>query len=228
VSFVDPQTALDEALDFAVQGRYEEALQRHVWLHQHADREWHWGEWYSSTHSWAILGEMYPPARQALIDIRDQTAATVRAGDWSWRLFDEVAIINEHLREESATAGLFLDLHRADPNRAGQFYKYAEAGLVARGLYAVCAAHLPDPLSRFEELRAVFRRLLSRVAEIYPPDKLGRFRWVAERQLAKEIGRLLTILIAVGRVDETEQVRAFALAETESTAAREAIARAGH
>jgi hypothetical protein len=227
VSFIDPQTALVEALEFAVEGRYEEALQRHLWIHHHTDRESYWGEWLSSMHAWAILGEMYPPARQALIDIRDQMAATVRAGDWSWKPFYEVAVINERLGEEGETAGLFLDLHQADANRAGQFYRYAEAGLVTRGLYAVCGAHLPDPSSRFEELRAELRRMLTHAAGSLPPDQIGSFRWVAERRLAKKVGRLLTILTAVGRAEEAEHVRASALAEMETAEAQEAIARAG-
>ena len=152
-------------------------------------------------------------------------AATIRAGDKS--LFYEVSVINEYLGEEGETADLFLDLHRADPLRTGQFYRYAEAGLVARGQYAACAAHLPDPSSRFEELAPDMRRSLSNAAGSLPPDQVGTFQWVVERRLVKEVGRLLTILIAVGRADEAERVRASALAELESAEARESIELAG-
>jgi hypothetical protein len=229
VSFNDPQTVLDEARELADQGRYEEALQRHIWFHQHAlahDRAWYGVRLSFALSNWVQLGTQYPPARQALIDIRDRTAAVARAGDWSRELFHDVTAINEYLGEPGETGALFLDLHRVDPSRAERFYRDAEAGLVARGLYAVCAAHLPDPLRRLDELRANRRGMLSAVG--LPTDHAGGFRRLVEQQFAEEVGRLLVILTAVGEIDEAEQVRASALAETESADAREAIARAGH
>jgi hypothetical protein len=227
MSVVDPQTALNEARELTAQGRYEEALQRHVWFHEHAlehDQAWYAVRLSFALSDWVRLGEKYPPARQALVEIRDRTAAMIRAGNWS-REFHDVAAINEYLGEEGETGALFVDLHRADPSRAEQFYRHAEAGLVARGLYAVCAAHLPDSLRRFEELRANRRSLLSHTVGL--PDHADGLRGVVERRFAKEVGRLLTILTAVGRADEAEQVRAAALAETQYADAREAIARAG-
>ncbi len=229
VSFVDPQTVLDEARELADQGRYEEALQRRVWFHQHAlehDCAWYGVRLSFALSDWVRLGEQYPPARQALVDIRDRTAAKARAGDWSRELFHDVAAINGFLGDEGETAGLFLDLHRADPTRAGRVYRDAETGLVARGLYAVCAAHLPDALGRLEELQVGRRDSLSHTVG-FPADEARRYRDVVERRFAEKVGRLLEILAAVGRADEGEQVRASALAETECADAREAIMRAG-
>src|SRR4051794_19367514 len=104
MSFVDPGVVLDEARELADQGRYGEALQRHVWFHQHAlehDLAFHGVRLSFALSDWVRLGEQSPPARRALVDIRDRTAAQARAGDWSPKPYHEpfhdVVAINHYL-----------------------------------------------------------------------------------------------------------------------------------
>ena len=140
MSFTDPRTVLTEARELAGRGQYQEALERHVWFHEHAlDRDDNLcGVRLSYALSdWVQLGDVYPPARDALVETRNRAAAALKSGDWSQERFHDVARINQQLGAEEETASLFLDLHQSDPVKASPFYSDAEPGLLARGLHAV-------------------------------------------------------------------------------------------
>src|SRR5262245_62591983 len=90
----DPQQVLEEARDLAAQGRYEEALQKHLWFHENAlkyDPDLSAVRLSFALGYWVELGEEYPKAREALVAIRDRGDQALRAGDRSFELFHEVA-----------------------------------------------------------------------------------------------------------------------------------------
>jgi hypothetical protein len=225
----DPTRVLTEARELALAGRYEEALGRHQWYHDHAleHEPAQCGVRLSfALRYWADLGEVYPPARDALVAVRDRDAAAVRAGDWSRELFGDVASIDRYLGEEAHAGDLFLALHRCDPLRAGPFYEEAEPGLVALREYAVCSHHVPDPAARLGEM-AERRRDMLREADDQPEDEGAVFREVVEAGFAEEAGRLIEILAGAGRRAEAERIRELALDETENEAGRAALSGAG-
>src|SRR4051812_30542503 len=100
MSDVDPRQVLAEARELARQGRHQEALERHVWFHEHALElvPALAGVRVSFALSdWARLAAAYPPARQALADARDRAAEAMLAGCGRRALFAEVAALNRHL-----------------------------------------------------------------------------------------------------------------------------------
>ncbi|MEQ1850815.1 MAG: serine/threonine-protein kinase [Chthoniobacteraceae bacterium] len=104
-------------------GRYEEALQRHLWLHHHALEiapslfGLRMSFWLSD---WAELAHRFPKAKQALIEIRDQKSHELEAGRGDFGLFIEVDRINSCIREDAATLALFKQIEQADPELAKQ------------------------------------------------------------------------------------------------------------
>jgi hypothetical protein len=225
VAEIDPQVVLAEARDLARQGRFEQALEKHVWFHDHALEHCPAiaGVRLSfALSAWVRLGDQYPPARQALGAIRNRKAAAMRAGDWSWDLFCDVAAINDYLKEESETGALFLDLYRAAPAQAERFYGKAEAGLVALREFGVCSSYILDAEARFRELQARRRHMLPH-ADRLSEDHASRFREMVEARFTDEAIRLLEILTAAGRTADTERVRSLAVGETESMSARAEI-----
>src|SRR5262249_45924751 len=97
---------LDEAKLLSEQGKYEEALQKHIWLHDHVleQQPAYYGVRLSFALSeWMELGKKYPKALEALKDIRDKKTARLVAGEQDVNLFDDVQSINEHLDEPAAT-----------------------------------------------------------------------------------------------------------------------------
>jgi hypothetical protein len=214
----DPQVVLDQARDFARQGRYEEALRAHAWFHDHAleHDEAQYGVRLSfALADWVELGKKHPPALEALRRVRDGKEAAVRAGDTSFDLFHDVVAINECLGQARRTALLFLGLPPAEPELDARRYDLAEEALVSAGAYQACSARIPDPAARFEAIRAARRSDLGLAA--------GRARRVAdqERQYAewqfdKDTERVVAILEGAGRAEEAARVSALAQAEREA------------
>jgi Signal peptidase, peptidase S26 len=104
-------------------GRYDEALQRHLWLHHHGVEiapslfGLRMSFWLSD---WAELAHRFPKAKQALIEIRDQKSRELGAGRGDFGLFIEVDRINSSIHDDSATLFLSKQIEQADPELANQ------------------------------------------------------------------------------------------------------------
>jgi hypothetical protein len=204
VSAVDPETVLTEAEQLARQGRYPEALEKHVWFHEHVlgiDASYSGVRLSFALRSWVELGKRFPPAREALAAIRDRDARAIRAGEWSPNRFSDVAAINRYLGEPGETAALFVTLHRDNPGLARECYTRAEESLAAAGEYEVCAAYIPDPTARFAEVLQHYRPLLLGAVRLGEAHT-ARMLEMVERTFAEEAGRLIAILSGVGRAAE--------------------------
>jgi len=155
----DMQKVLPEAKDLMNQGRYEEALQRHIWYHNHA-LEYDQGQTgvrlSFALSDWVELGRRYPRAKQALIEIRDQDTRALMEGKGYVNLFSDVSAINRELQDEDATYTLFKTIREKDPKLAQQCYYWIESLLVAKGEYQWCFDHMGDPQFRFDSIRRSF------------------------------------------------------------------------
>src|SRR5262245_16874293 len=130
---VDPNAVLHEAADLAGQGRYEEALARHLWFHHHAleVEEALYGVRLSYALSdWVELGMVYPPALQELRAVRDAKERALSEGAGSRELFHDVVAINDHLGEAARTVELFRLMDRDFRELASECYRVAEPALV--------------------------------------------------------------------------------------------------
>jgi serine/threonine protein kinase len=191
-----------EANDFANNGRYAEALQRHIWYHNHA-LEYDQAQsgvrlsfWLAD---WTELGRRYPRAWQALIEVRDEkTRKLVEGGGYS-QLFSDVVSINGYLQDEEASYALFKTIQKRDPSLAQQCYFYVESLLVKKAIqkrdpslvqqcyfyvesllvkkgdYKLCMRYMGDPQRRFESNRSAWeleKRMHQRQANLPVPTNM--------------------------------------------------------
>src|SRR4051812_9051491 len=102
----DPHKVLNEALTLTKQGKYEEALQKHLWFHENAlkhDKALAAVRLSFALSDWVELGKKYPKARKALVAIRDKNTKSVSEGKGNFDLFMEIAAINRYLNERAKT-----------------------------------------------------------------------------------------------------------------------------
>lgn len=216
----DARGALNDARSFAQQGRYEEALQKHLWFHENAlkyEPSMTGVRLSYALSDWIRLGEKYPKARTALIEIRDRDRTTIAGGRGSFALFMDVAGINRALKEEPKTVALFKTMHLKYPELAKKCYHVAEPYLAAEHEYPICSAYIPDPLQRFERIHQM-RTMHLDFAKKGNPQMAD----YADKSFADETCRLIEILAGVGRKEEAEKVRKQALAVHEDPRIREA------
>ncbi len=225
----NPLDVLRETAELFREGKYAESLERHLWLFHHSLE---YKPAFASARisfvfgSWAELAQCYPPAREALVELRDRNVEAVLAGDTSFSRFQELAAMNQFLPDEAVTGRVFMALRHSHPEIADRRYDLAEKGLVACREYEVCSSYIPDANARFRWIRSTRQFLLDSNPDPNP-EGADKYREVVDARFADDILLLIEILLAVGRMTEAEHVRERALVETQSEAARMRIRDAG-
>jgi hypothetical protein len=209
--FRELQHSLREARSLTAQARYDATLEKYLWLYRHAHE---YNEAFPGVHfvlsAWVGLGEKYPPARDALLSVRNESIAAFENGQGSFKLFMDVSAINAYLHDDAQTVELFKLLHRTDPELARQCYAVTERNLVVKGEWAICNSYLTDLEGRLEAVRQS-RHLTLEIAEKNealdsPQESLKAF---ANCQFEDETSRLITILEGMGRLTDADRVREF-------------------
>jgi hypothetical protein len=210
-----PTQVLREAQELARQGKYEEALQKHLWYHEHAlekDPAQTGVRLSFALMDWINLGRKYPKAMKALMEVRDRDEKAVRDGRGGVQQFDDVAAINRRLAERARTVELFKFLREKRPDLAGECYRDVEEDLVDKSEYRLCSEYLKDPLGRLAKLTDgidVEKKRESKDKKKTPKE--AQMEQIFERMFLDEINRMLKILSASGRSAEAEQVYAKAV-----------------
>ena len=220
----DPQVVLDEARELAGRGKFEEALQRYVWFHENAVRvQPSMGAVRRSfaLAGWAELGEKYPKAREALVAVRDQDVATLRAGKGTVDSFADALSISNYLDETPVALDLFKQIDAEKPKLASRCYIYAEEALAAAKEYALCSKYITDPAGKFRLNIQVYRMTVER-----EKTQDERFPRTAAARFAESACRLIGILVAAGRKPEALEVQRQALEVRDDPRIRGAVAAA--
>lgn len=217
----DLQKVLNEAQTLASQGKYEEALEKHLWFHENAlkhDPAMSGVRRSFALSYWVELGHKYPKAREALVAIRDKNTEAIREGRGFVDLFHDVASINGYLEEEEKTVELFKTLDEKHHRLAERCYIVAEKDLAARREYTLCASYIPDASERFDRIKEMRERQLSMAK-----DERLRMKEYAEKSFVEVTCRLIEILVGAGRKEDAESVRERALAMRDDRKLRDAI-----
>ena len=216
----DLQKILGDAKDFMSKGAYEEALQRHIWYHNHALE-------IDSAHSavrlsfalsdWMELARRYPKAKQALVEIRDNKTRAIAEGRGYSEMVQEVQAINHELQDDDATYALFKTIREKDPKLAGQSYFYLETLLVSKGEYQWCLSHMGEPQRRFDLIRQGFDMSWS------PPDASAMIKKSAEDRFVGQTCQLIEILVATDHKADAEGIRDQAVAVLDDPRLKSAV-----
>jgi hypothetical protein len=221
----DVDAVVSEAKKLAEEGRYEEALQRHIWYHNHALE---FGSGQTGVRlsfrlsEWIELSRRYPKAREALVEIRDRKTTEILEDRGSFELFMDVASINGYLQEKEATYMLFTALHKQDPVMARRCYPLARELLMKKGEYELCSRVIGDAqseLARLRQSREQFEKMRSRQVSVGP----GVSRNYYDERFIKESCHLIEVLIGTARKAEAEQIREQALEVLDDPQLRSAV-----
>src|SRR5437016_1020215 len=106
----DPQKAREFAIAYRKEGKYEEALEMHEWFHFNAlsIRPSLYGVRLSFALSeWMELAEIYPKAKERLLEIRSDETTKIKNGTWQFQDFHDVREISRKLKDERVSVELF-------------------------------------------------------------------------------------------------------------------------
>lgn len=133
----------------AIQGReYQRALDQLVWFHNHAldeDIALRGVRLSFALADWIELGSMYPKALQVLRSIRNDKTSTLLSGKGSRQAFIDVSAINEYLKDEAATYGLFVQIKGGNADLAHACSQLALPSIVNAGDFALAKEIYGNP-----------------------------------------------------------------------------------
>jgi hypothetical protein len=234
-----------EATALASTGQYEQALQRHLWYHNHAleyNRKERGVRLSFVLSDWVELGRKYPKAKQALLEVRDDDTRKLVEGRGSVQLFRDVAAINRAYGNEDATYALFKTVRQQDPALANRCYDTVEDVLVKNGEYALCLSCLGDYQARFASIREEWQR--GRAWEEKASKYLVSFSFGAQngphpppmpklgsptpkyydKHFIEESRQLIEILVGAGHKAEAGKLQEQALAALDDERLKSAVA----
>ncbi len=216
----DFQRVLNEARSLAGQGKYEEALRKHLWFHENSKNAPGMGGVRLSfaLADWIKLGEKYPKAREALVGVRDDDLRAFEAGRGTFELFHDLASIDRYLDERAKTIALFKEIRIKKPELAALCYLVAEEDLASAREYAICGEFIADATARLDQM-ASNREMQAKFALKGQP----RMEKMADQAFVKSVRRLVEILVGAGRKPEAEDVRTRALVVLDNPSIRSAV-----
>lgn len=206
------------------EARYEEALRELQWFHEHAleDTPGMYGVRLSyALIEWADLGQLYPPARTALEELRERKTALLLAGQGNRHLFTDVRAIHDAMGEQERTHALFVELDKIAPDLAQSCANQALTAIIAAGDYALAERLLPEP-------ERVVRRHARLLNEGFADRR--RMRFTRAPLVATHINicvdnvrEVLTVLENRGRMREAARLRTLAADLIPATTIRRAV-----
>jgi len=214
---------LDDAKRFSNEGKFERALQKHIWLHDHVleDRPGYRGVRLSfALAEWVELGKKYPKALEALKDIRNKKTTRLLDGERQRDLFNDVESINDYLGESKATVELFKKIEAAQPEFATSIYDLADEALVEAGEFALAKKYLGDPAARLSTAQRNFERGIQH-SKTSPMGEASQRAF--EGIFTDEILRIIAVLNNTGARDQARQIQSAALNVLDNPAIRGAI-----
>jgi tetratricopeptide (TPR) repeat protein len=201
----DPSAILREAEADTRAGRYEEALAKHLWYHEHAE-EFDPGQ--SGVRvsfalgDWRRLADQYPPAMKALVAAREVARKQVLATGDAYEPFSDFAALSRELGKEQEIVDLFRELDEKRPDDvAAKAFKTATPALVRAKEYELLGKYV-EPQRDFD-MAVRLLGLNNKFASKHPDPMIARH---SERTFSRDVCTLVATLVVNNRADEAELV----------------------
>jgi hypothetical protein len=183
-----------------------------LWFHHHAleeNRALAGVRLSYALHYWLDLGKAYPPAQQALLDLREQTAQRLLQGEGKRALFHDVAAIDDRLGQVCATYELYLALAERFPALAAECASLALPAIVASKDYLLAHQIRSDPEARIRTSARVLRHDIHDI-------KHRRFtrapqRWASIKSYTESARRDVEITAGIGERGKARRLAALAV-----------------
>jgi hypothetical protein len=155
----DMQKYLSYTRVLVEKGKYQEALERVLWFHDHAlehDEAMYGVRLSYALNDWLELGKVYPPAATALVATRDQSAKSLREGKGDKALFHDVAALNRTLEQPRETLRLFEYLSENHPAKAVECWDLAKETVLAEKRYDLAKKYAGNAVREFAKSKERF------------------------------------------------------------------------
>lgn len=203
---VDPSEILREAIAHRKKGEYEAALEKHIWLHDHAleiDSAYSGVRLSYNLMEWASLGKKHPSSKAALIEQSEVAKATVKNGVGpAFNAFHDFSSICSYLEIPEGPVALFEWLDINAPEKATKVFSLAFPDLLEAREYSLIGKYLDVP-KRGQQIRKLFEINMQHAEAPELGNDMVEF---AEQGYTYSIGALVAVLVNLDRKPEAEKI----------------------
>ncbi|QNN24999.1 hypothetical protein HED60_22885 [Planctomycetales bacterium ZRK34] len=204
------QQILDEAREDAQAKRYDTALAKHVWFHEHIleyEPSMYGVRLSYALSDWHRLAEAYPPAMVKLKATRDATAERVRQKA-DHRAFHDLVSINDTLGEQAKTVELYREILEKDEAAARRLHNLAQRALIRAKDYQLALRYVDPPKAYVSMVRS-----FQMDREMAKNPRFGQSMLeYAEQAFTHDVSTLVALLVVNDRAEEAEKIAARAKA----------------
>ena len=205
----DMQAYLNETQELVRQQHYAEALERFVWFHNHAlERNPAMvGVRLSFALSyWKNLGDVYPPAKQAMVDMRDRKTRQLQENRGNAALFQDVAELNRTLGEDAKTVRLFQEIDKTSPALAAECWWFARQAVFKEKQYDLAKKYVKSPLQDYDAAKANHDLEIATQTRFGGPQ-LQHLKQMADDRFVEECLRLMELATFIGDKEAVQEIR---------------------
>ena len=200
----DPSVILNEAKADANSGKHEVALAKLIWYHENATKLQPSQSGVRRSFAlaqWLELGEVYPPALEKLVEIRDKTEEKIRDEKQirvRFEDFHDFTALNDTLRQEERTVEAFKWVSEKNEDDAQRVYGISEAALIRHKEYELCGRFI-DPEADVERIGESYTSGLTL------SKRFGKSHQdYVDRKVVNEAAILVAILVKNDRIPEAK------------------------
>jgi hypothetical protein len=162
------QTYLSETQKMVRKGNYKEALERYIWFHEHVlehDSAMKGVRLSFALSYWKNLAEVYPPAMEAMKEMRDKKTWQITVQGEPPGFVADVVAFNMTLGENSKSIELFQLIEQKYPSLAKESWRLLAGDLFNFKQYNIIQKYLDSPVSEYIRVESEYGEMLKDLGE---------------------------------------------------------------
>lgn len=212
----DGKDAFDALVQLAKAGKYQEALDKHIWFHD-ASREFSGMGGVRLSYAldmWKDLGEKFPPAMESLTSLRDRYKEQLLIGKGTFSTFHDFSAINRVLNNSDDTLNVFEKIHNKYPTQAQSYYPVVEDKIIEKKRYDICSVYIIDPIEKYNQIQHLHETMQSFEMDIED---------YAKERFVQSVCQLIEVMVAQEKLDIATVIQKKALDYFEDDAIKNSI-----
>ncbi len=205
-------------------GKYQEALERHIWFHEHAVEKEPAMVGVRGSFAladWKALATVYPPALTELRATRDRAVNQIKSDGGNPRLFADVKALNRTLGEPDKTIEVFEMLTTKYPESARSSWHYAKDEIFTAKRYDIARKFVGNPVREYTMLVSNYSRDTTLAKRL--PAGREQFVAVSENRFVEKSLQLIDFALASDDLSGAKEIQLAAMKVVKDYRLRDAI-----
>jgi len=225
----DMNKYLNDTRMLTIQKKYPEALERFIWFHNHAlenDPAMRGVRVSFAISYWKDLADVYPPAMEALKEVRDKKTRQLKDSLGTVDLFKDVVAINGSLglNETLKTIELFEILEQKDSQLAKQCWYSVKDNLFSAKRYDLIHNYIGNPIEEYLSVKKLHDDTYEGLVKYGKSKELAdSYKPFNDSSFVQKSVQLIEYSIAVKDLNSAEEIQKKALTVIDDKRLHDAI-----